>query len=139
MFGLEVGRAVLERWGVCGPAQVVGQADILPVVVAKVVWRDRLAGRPVIVFVDNDAARHGLVAGYSPVMASARMLCASARLDARGAVFQWVARVPSPSNIADGPSRLNFEEARAEFGAELIDPIPALGGSWERAVSALGL
>jgi len=112
-FGTIIPADVLRELGLEGQAQVVGQAELLPVLAAKLLWRDLLQATPLIVFIDNDSARHALVAGYSPALASARIVGASALQDARLAIHQWVARVASESNPADAPSRLDFEAAEA--------------------------
>ena len=66
--------------------------------------------RHVLLFVDNDAARHSLVAGYSPSLDSAALITYSAHQDTHLHLLQWVARVPSFSNISDGPSRGDYSK-----------------------------
>jgi hypothetical protein len=107
-FGAVVPTFVLDALGLSGQRQVVGQAELLPILLARLAWPDLLRGVPVISFVDNDSARHALVAGYSPCASSARIVGAAAVLDAQLGVYTWVGRVPSESNPADGPSRLDF-------------------------------
>ena len=41
-------------WG-SGQRQVVGQAELLPVLVAKMAWPEDFVGRPVVTFIDNDS------------------------------------------------------------------------------------
>ena len=89
--------------------QVIGQAEIAPVVVARMTWAARLQGRLVIHFIDNDAARAGLVKGYSPSLASCALIAEAALEDVRLQAASWYARVPTLSNVADHPSR--FERA----------------------------
>ena len=88
--------------------QLVGQAELLPVVLAQELWGDRFRGRRVLIFVDNDAARHALIKGASPSGPSALMVDAFWTREAELEAFSWVERVPSPSNPADAPSRLQF-------------------------------
>ena len=59
-------------------------------------------------FVDNDAARYGVIKGYFPSKASAWLLTELARLDMELGCAVWVDRVASASNPAVGPSRLEF-------------------------------
>ena len=75
---------------------------------AQELWGDRFRGRRVLIFVDNDAARHALIKGASPAGPSALMVDAFWTREAELEAFSWVERVPSPSNPADGPSRLSF-------------------------------
>ena len=80
-----------------------------------------LVGEMAIFFVDNNSARDGLIRGYSPVLESCRLIGASAFLDAALGLVPWYERVPSASNIADDPSRLDFT-ALAAAGAEWSEP-----------------
>ena len=91
-----------------GGNQVVGQAELLAIVAAKKVWRSVLRGRRIVLVVDNDPARYGVMKGYSPSKASAWLLTELARLDMELGCAVWVDRVASASNPADGPSRLEF-------------------------------
>ena len=61
--------AVLDSLGFGSQRKVVGQA---PVLIVKMAWPEEFAGRLVVTFVDNHSARHSLIAGYSPSMASSR-------------------------------------------------------------------
>ena len=73
-------------------------------------------------FIDNDSARHALIAGYSPILASAALIAEVwTHLAALGS-HAWFARVPSASNIAAGPSRLSFSCMSAFAGARHVEP-----------------
>ena len=115
VFGEEVPRQILETWKRGNKEQVVGQAEILPVVVAKVKWKDILARRRIIWFIDNESARCALAAGSSPVLASFAMLCVNAHLDAGLEALSWFTRVPSAANLADDASRLVFDNYEKEY------------------------
>ena len=105
-----------------GQTQIIGQAELLPVLVAKYIWRSILANRRVIYFVDNDSARLALVRGYSPVITSLGIIMRCAHQDALSRSSSWYARVPSKSNIGDGPSRMDASQVRALYGAEVVQP-----------------
>ena len=63
-------------------------------------------------FVDNDGARHCLI-NLSSKSGHIRSLLASlALLQAKHPMLLWYSRVPSASNCADDPSRLQFEKLR---------------------------
>ena len=51
--------------------QIVGQAEILPCLMARLIWSHKLKGRAVLNYVDNEAARFALIKGGSPTMDSA--------------------------------------------------------------------
>ena len=65
-------------------------------------------------FVDSNSARQELIRGCSPVIVSGRIIAETWMQDAVGAVSSWYERVPWPSNISDGPSRLRFEGVRSQ-------------------------
>jgi len=134
---------VLEALGLQGQSQTVGQAELLPVWIAKRVWADSLRGVHLLTFLDNDSARFALVAGYSPALASARIVGEAAVSDAALGVHQWVARVPSESNPADAPSRLDFEAPEVQhmprIPLPLVDAEISNWASWPSILRALSV
>ncbi len=72
-------------------------------------WPEVFFHTRVINFVDNDAARFGLIKGFSPTLSSARLLNGNSDLDASLQSRSWVERVPTASNIGDPASRLEFD------------------------------
>jgi hypothetical protein len=89
--------------------QVIGQAEILPVVVSLHLWSSICCNRLVIVFVDNESAKDALTSGTSPVEASSKLLEALEIVEDRTRCSVWFSRVPSESNISDDASRLIFQ------------------------------
>ena len=75
-----------------------------------------MRGRQVIAVVDNDSARDAAVRGYSPSLPSVFLVAALWQALARAKTDVWFDRVPGASNLADGPSRLDYELVR-ELGA----------------------
>jgi hypothetical protein len=113
-----------------GQRQIIGQAEILPILVAKIIWKDYLENNKVICFIDNDSARLALIRGYSPVLASLHMVMKCAGLDAEGRSCSWYARVPTKSNIADEPSRMSKVFIVERFGAQVVTPRMDDGMVW---------
>ena len=107
-FGFKVPEAIVQRWKSYNREQVVGQAELLPVYVAKYTWAKRTARKRVLRFVDNEAARIALVKGASPSPGSNEVLDAFWELEATLSCSSWFERVPSASNPGDPPSRLEF-------------------------------
>ena len=72
-----------------------------------------------------------MIKGYSPILTSCRILGEAAIIDVDLQAFSWYARVPSPSNIADPASRLDFDRLRRILpGAVQVEPVlPAAWGS----------
>jgi hypothetical protein len=96
-------RSILTHGG--EKAQIVGQAEMIPCVISRILWADRLRHRCCLHYIDNEAARCGLIRGYSPVKDNAFLNQLFWAEECRGMAFSWFDRVPSPSNIADPPSR----------------------------------
>ena len=75
-----------------------------------------------ILFVDNVLARDAAINGVSASSASSRMVMEMRLLCTNRGVGPWFERVPSPSNIADPPSRGSFEELEG-LGAVRVKPV----------------
>ena len=84
-----------------------------PIVLAGRLWQEAIRGRHVLVFVDNDSARDAAIRGYSPSLPSALLVGELWQTMAAAAAVPWFDRVPGPSNLADGPSRLDFDAVLA--------------------------
>ena len=109
MFGGVVDRDVITQWAAGGVTQLVGQAEIIPVVVSLFLWGSRMRGRLLLVFVDNESAKQCLTSCSSPVVSSQLLLDSFSKGEALLQISPWFTRVPSSSNIGDDPSRLCFD------------------------------
>ena len=112
-FGLRVPEHTVKSWKAEGKEQVIGQAELLPVYIAKCTWSSRVRGRRVLHFVDNDSAKFALIKGTSAREDSARILDAFWQLEVQLGTYSWFDRVRSESNPADAPWRLEFSSLRA--------------------------
>lgn len=108
-FGEVVPQAVVDMWKQKGAKQLIFKAEILPYVVGLQVWANLLRDALVLVFIDNDAARHSWVSASAHTQHAMDMVNLALKLEADLDVAAYFCRVPSHSNISDGPSRLNFE------------------------------
>ena len=68
--------------------------------------------------VDNEAARYSAIKGISPSPVMRILVREFYRFELESPTFSWVERVPSYSNIADGPSRNEPSEAMQLLGTE---------------------
>jgi hypothetical protein len=66
----EIDQVTVGSWKESGIRQVIGQAEILPVLVSKVTWKAKLENRKCLCFIDNDSAMEALIRGFSPSLAS---------------------------------------------------------------------
>ena len=109
------------------------EAELLPLLIARKLWFDRLANVRSINFVDNDAAKHACIRGTSDSPTCAEILKAMFMFEAQLQTWSWFTRVCSASNCADPPSRLAISRTIREFNAkEWVAPQPRSlrGGQW---------
>jgi len=85
--------------------QIVGQAEVLPCLLARLIWKERMKNRAVLYFVDNEAARFGLIRGGAKEPHMGQMLSAFWDEEKDNPSYPWFARVPTLGNPADDPSR----------------------------------
>ena len=116
-FGRNMGQALKTRLTVKGTKrQIIGQAELYPALVARRLWKEKLKeGRDVLHFIDNDSARYALIKGSSPCLESAWLVQSFWTHEGEFNTRSWIARVPSRSNLADGPSRGFRAECEAIF------------------------
>ena len=130
-FEGHVSKRLVESWRASiGGMQVIGQVELLPLLLIRIGWPDRLHNRRTICFVDNDSARDGLIKAYSPSRPSMRIISAFYQAERLHPCWLWVARVPSKSNPADEPSRLEASQAAARYGAVQVEA-PSLSTAME--------
>ena len=123
-FGAIVTEETVASWkSTTEQLQVIGQAELFPVLLAKLTWAERLEGRRVIYFLDNESARLALVRAYSPVLASLQIVMQCLSWDFAHHSDSWYARVSSVANISDGPSRLSAVELQGLFGGCAVAPV----------------
>ncbi len=118
-----------EALAIEGQEHVIMQAEVLPQLVARIVWASRLRNRRCISFIDNDAARHALIRGDSSHAVSAVMVQETWSMDTEGGTTTWYERVPSASNISDEPSRGACAELQAMGAVMDSASVPACRGA----------
>ena len=129
-FGGAVSPETVDSWkSKLSQAQVIGQAELFPLIVARLTWAKRFAGRRVIFFIDNESARICAIKAYSPVLPSLVIITQCVGFDYKHGVLPWYARVPTCCNVADGPSRMDPSEAIDLLGATCIAPVLPEGSS----------
>ena len=119
-FGCMVPDRIVDEWRSAGILQVITQAEVYPVLMAKHLARGSIKGRRVISFIDNDAARFSIINSNSSSDSAADMLMINCVLDTELDLSCWYERVASESNLGDLPSRLSFKELK-EMGSVSIE------------------
>jgi hypothetical protein len=102
--------------------QVICQAELAVIPLAIFTWSAIVKSRELLVFIDNNPACDALVHGISGSHASSVMVRTTRLMCAKLACAPWFDRVPSPSNLADDPSR-GVEMALLAMGARKVSPV----------------
>ena len=107
-FGLRLPVAVTGPWSGGCKENLVFEAEVLPYTLALACWGETLKGKHVLVFIDNDGARHSWIRGTADSFYARSMIHSGTLLESELDVSAYFCRVPTHSNLADGPSRLDF-------------------------------
>ena len=81
MFGDEVPSSWTQKWKAEGRRQLICQAELFPVIIAKNTWKSSLRGRSILWFIDNNSSLAVIIRSYSPGLDNFEMLVINARLD----------------------------------------------------------
>lgn len=114
---------ILDLWKKDGQEQLIAQVELMPIVVVKRQLRHLIGSTRVIYFVDNEGVKEALVSGVTKSPASKTMLHECMIQDSTLNNLSWYTRIPSPSNIADAPSRMRLDEIAELFQFELVEPV----------------
>ncbi len=96
------------------------ELEIIPVFLATDIWCSLITSSQVVFYLDNDAARAGLIRMRGATEAAEVVLNEKAKLEVTFSYRPWYGRVPTSSNIADGPSRGDCAEVLA-LGSQLVE------------------
>lgn len=96
---------ITAAWAGKQKEQLVFEAEVFPFLVSLELWRDRLKGKLLLVFIDNEAAKSCWISGAADSKWAQHMICKGTMLESSLDVFPYFCRVPTFSNIGDGPSR----------------------------------
>ncbi|CAE7778111.1 unnamed protein product, partial [Symbiodinium sp. CCMP2592] len=91
--------------------QIISQVELYAMALIRHLRKEAWMHRRVIVFCDNEAARFAAIKGGSSSHSMNRLVQAWDHPNFDHPAYLWIERVPSFSNIADGPSRGVPEEA----------------------------
>ena len=92
--------------------QIIFQLELMAVLLLIRFAGPEISGHALRVWVDNEGARYGIIAGYSGNSFGARIIAQIWVEAARHDLALWVERVPTKENPADSLSRLAFSLAR---------------------------
>ena len=89
------------------------ELELLPVLVSLITWRSKLAQCQCIFYLDNAAAKGALIHAATSTKSGQAILREFINEEMDIQIKVWFSRVPTASNIADSPSRLETEELNA--------------------------
>ena len=105
--------------------KIITVLEVIPTLMATRCWKHLMKHRRVFFFIDNEAARSGLIKLNSEAQDIRRMYKQLIYEWDDVCCFQWISRVPSPSNIADSVSRLGPLKI---YGSAAKQVFPSTGG-----------
>ena len=110
-WGQHVPNHIAQVWSAGGSTHLVFHAELFAIWVSLITFRRLLQDTDLVIWEDNEGARHSLTSGSTSDHTAGIMIHQIWSLIADLDLLPWVARVPSKSNPADGPSRLDFSLA----------------------------
>ena len=104
-FSFCLTQSQIDLLGAAVKKTIIFEAELLALIVAFVLWKNIINSAPVVFYIDNNSARDVAISACSRSKLIAGLVEQLLRVEDLSACFCWFARVPSPSNPADDPSR----------------------------------
>ncbi|CAE7658599.1 unnamed protein product, partial [Symbiodinium microadriaticum] len=101
--------------------QLICHIELFVIVAVRWIFRDQFLNRRLLLFVDNEASRFAILKGGSGSRGMNNLIRAFDSLDVTHPCFYWLDRVPSFSNVADGPSRQDSDLAVRLLSAHSVE------------------
>ena len=87
------------------------ELEIAPILISFELWKGFFRDAQLVCYLDNEGARHSCIRCFANTSNLADEWVRNIlECEAQSRVHVWYGRVPTASNIADGPSRLKFDE-----------------------------
>ena len=103
----------LDLWRDLVGDQLICQTKLFAMVPVRWEWQIELSNRRVLLFVDNNSARSGVVKGRSDSPTMDDSIKAFHSIEVHLPSFWWVERAPNKSNPGDEPSRFEGKASAA--------------------------
>ena len=84
------------------------EVELLPLLIAVMLWSSYIDKAQFVCYLENDSARSGFIKGSGATRLADGIIQLFCEAEAVLQLKSWFSRVPSHSNISDGPSRLDF-------------------------------
>ena len=96
---------------------IIFEAELATVIIAFVLWRGWLKGRPVVFYIDNNSARDVAISGVSRNRVGKALAALLLTVETMSQAYTWFARTPSPAHVADEPSRTVMQSMNIRGGS----------------------
>ena len=106
MFSVELDDRQKNLLGERKSKTIIFEAELVATILGVVLWKNHLSGRPVVCYTDNNGTRDVLINASARNEVGSRLVQLYLGVESLIGFFPWFSRVPSPSNIADDPSKL---------------------------------
>ena len=104
-FSLCLSDEQISSLGGASKKTIIFEAEMIAVILALRAWSESIRNSMVVGFIDNNSARDIAISASGRSSFSMALIEVLLRSEESGAFYPWFARVPSPSNPADSPSR----------------------------------
>ena len=104
-FSLCLSDEQISSLGGDGKKTIIFEAEMIAVILALKTWQEIIRNSMLVAFIDNNSARDIAISASGRSDSSMALIEVLLRSEEGGAFYPWYARVPSPSNPGDRPSR----------------------------------
>ena len=106
-FGESVDPQIMQRL-FASSANPIYELEIAPILISLHLWGSMLAGAQLVCYLDNEGAKHSCIRCFAHSEPADSWVASIAAKELELQLKTWFGRVGTASNIADGPSRLDF-------------------------------
>ena len=104
------------------------EVELLPVLISLLLWGEQFSCSQVVYYLDNEAAKAGLIRGAGATNLANAIIGNFCKTEAELQLKTWFSRVPTHSNLRDGPSQNDFSVVLALGCTKLEIPWSKVSG-----------
>ena len=109
-FGESVDAHMMQRL-LAASSNPIYELEIAPILISLRLWRSLLEGVQLVCYLDNEGAKHSCIRCFANTAPADKWIGSIASTELELQLRTWYGRVGTASNIADGPSRLDFSSS----------------------------
>ncbi len=104
-FSVQLGESQIVALGGASKKTIIFEAELITVILGIRLWLEVIRNSLVLCFIDNNSARDVAISAGGRSKYAWVLVDALLGAEHDGTFYPWYARVPSPSNPSDRPSR----------------------------------